>query len=109
MSNLSDIEFFTLSDMANALGLTGVFLFFMVPSIVAVMIFYYIRRRKKERVAKKRLKNNDNNSSDSATKQAKRIKDSRLKMEEPKDKERFSSLELTFNEEGFAEHEKKEH
>ena len=109
MSNLSDIEFFILLDMANALGLTGVFLFFMVPSIVAVMIFYYIRRRKKERVAKKRLKNNDNNSSDSATKQAKRIKDSRLKMEEPKDKERFSSLELTFNEEGFAENEKKEH
>ena len=109
MSNLSDIEFFTLSDMANALGLTGVFLFFMVPSIVAVMIFYYIRRRRKEREAKKRLKNNDNNSSDSATKQANRIKDSRLKMKEPKDKERFSSLELTFNEEGFAEHEEKEH
>ncbi len=109
MSNLSDIEFFTLSDMANALGLTGVFLFFMVPTLVAMMIFYYVRRKKKDREAKKQLKNKSNDSSDSATKRAKRIKDSRLKVEEPKDKERFSSLELTFNEEGFAEHEEKEH
>lgn len=80
-------ELINISDLLNAAGLTGVFLFFMIPSIVIIITAYGLYRYIKNRKFKKVKQIEDKGIGD------------KVKLE-PDDKSKFSSLTLDFDEKG---------
>lgn len=101
---MASYDLMSVTDMLAAVGIAGLFLYFLIPTMVVVLTIYYIRRKIMQHKIKKKLKKQQKENQRKAQEEMNDDKKLKAKIDslpiEPDDYSKFSKLALEFDEKG---------